>query len=86
MIILTILTSYNVGNGVSQHDDDNSQSNLEKDGKKEARTEEEIEEEDKFNNNDTIQRQKFNYLRPAMFVNDVPEQNIETVRHAQNED
>ena len=82
-----LISSSNVGNGVPQHDDENSQSNLEKDRKKEARTEEEIEEEeeDEFNNNDTIQRQKFNDLRPTMFVNDFPELNIETVRHTQNE-
>ena len=82
-----LISSSNVENGVPQHDDDNRQSNLEKEQKKEARTEEEIEEEeeDKFNKNDTIQRQKFNDLRPTMFVNDFPELNIETVRHAQNE-
>ena len=73
------ISSSNVGNGVSQHDDDNSQSHLEKDGKKEARTEEEIEEEeeDKFNKNDPIQRQKFNDLKPTMFVNDFPQLNKE---------
>ena len=67
-------------------EDDNSQSNLEEQGKGESKTEQEIEEEEEeeFNNNDTIQKQKFNDPRPTMFVNDFPELNIETVRHAEN--
>ena len=43
-------------------------------------------EENEFNQNDPVQRQKFNEQRPTMFVNDYPEMNVATIRPAEDEE